>query len=929
MFENGSARNRRLHDRAGDPRWRVRARRFVGGRHVALGVVLALCFALAASAAVALGGSGRSAQRPSPATGLLPDGRQLAPAGTLVTLGNLSTGGALTADGRFLWTVSAGVGNNDVRIVNTARHRVCQILPVPGATGGIALDSVHRLAYVSGLSASLWLPSQFSLPGAKGNDVLVFSWTSKCGQARQVGVISVPPPPGALAPQAFPPQPNGMRLSWPEWLSVSPDGSQLLVPLNLIDSAAVVDLNQKNQVHYVPLGSGSYPFGSTILPGGRTGLVTNEGNGTMSVIDMQSATVLATIRLGAELSHPAGVVVDRGAARAYVALSNADEVAVVNLRTRRVARTLSVRSRFGLGTIPVSVALARSGAPLFVALSGADALAVIRVPSKRTPAARDWTLVGRIPTAEQPEAVLTGAAHRGQPARLVWIAARGDDTGPIPKGPNPVLPNDPIFWAFHPIPPPTVDIFDQGTMYGAIMLRGQAGLMALPSDAQIAALTPVADAELHPVGPQSAPKDTPLRAGGPIKHVFFVVRENRSYDQMLGDVKRGDGDPKLVVFGKAVTANMHSMVNRFPLLDNVLADSDASIQGHYWTSAAIVPDYVTRNWVANYSGRFRPADFGAYAVTRPSNGFLFDQAQREHISYFNYGEVWSGLSAMPDRDRTPALLKEEKLVAEHSDLGPDITPGGCYASDIHIGSIGVPPMPPTQGEIFDSALPKGAPPTSNSHFTCFRKRFERQLARNDVPTFNYLTFTNDHTRGTQPGYPTPTAMVADDDWALGQLVSLISHSKIWSSSAIFVVEDDSQDGADHLDAHREPALVISPYARRGAVIHTRYDLLSVVRSMELIMGMKPLGLDDALASPMYNVFSPTPVNSAPVNAIKPKVNLLARNTLASPYARASSQLPLYSPDLVPQGELDSIIWKSVYGANSTPPPPGPNAGTDQ
>ena len=909
-----------------DERARTRVGRLAGVRRSALGGLLALSFALAASAALALGVSGVSARRPSPATGLLPDGRQLAPAGTRVTLGNLPTGGAVTADGRFLWTVSAGVGNNDVRIVNTAKHRVCQILPVPGATGGIALDSVHRLAYVSGLSASLWLPTQFTLLGHNGNDVLVFSWTSKCGQAREVGMISIPPPPRALAPQAFPPNPNGMRLSWPEWLSVSPDGSQLLVPLNLIDSAAVVDLNQGDQVHYVPLGSGSYPLGSAILPGGRTGLVTNEGNGTMSVIDMQSATKLATIRLGAELSHPSGVVVDRGATRAYVALSNADAVVVVNLRTRRVTRTISVRSRFGLGTMPVSVALAPSGTRLFVALSGADALTVIRVPGKGTPAARDWTIVGRISTAEQPEAVLTSSAHGGQPARLVWIAARGDDTGAIPKGPNPVDPNDPIFWAFHPIPPPTVDIFDQGTMYGAIMLRGQAGLMALPSDAQIAALTPVADAELHPVGPQSAPTDTPLRAGGPIKHIFFVVRENRTYDQMLGDVKRGDGDPKLVVFGKAVTPNMHSMVNRFPLLDNVLADSDASIQGHYWTSAAMVPDYVTRNWVANYAGRFRPFDFGAYAVTRPSNGFLFDQAQREHISYFNYGEVWSGVSVMPDRDRTPALLKQEKLVAEHSDLGPDIKPGGCYAADIHIGSIGA---SATKGEIFDSALPKGAPPGSNSHFTCFRKRFERQLAHNDVPTFNYLTFTDDHTRGTQPGYPTPTAMVADDDWALGQLVSLISHSKIWSSSAIFVVEDDSQDGADHLDAHREPALVISPYARRGAVIHTRYDLLSVVRSMELIMGMKPLGLNDALATPMHNVFSPTPVNSAPVNAITPKIPLLRRNTLASPYARESSQLPLSSPDLVPQQELDSIIWKSVYGANSTPPPPGPNAGSDQ
>ena len=375
-------------------------------------------------------------------------------------------------------------------------------------------------------------------------------------------------------------------------------------------SAAVIDLAHGNQVHYVSQGSGSFPFGAAITPDGRTGLVTNEGTGTMSVIDMQTATKLASIQVGAALSHPASVVVDSTGKRAYVALSNADQVAVVDLNTRRVERTISVGSSFGSGTMPVAAALDPSGSRLFVAESGADALAVIRVPGKGTPAKQDWSIVGRIPTAEQPEAVLTSSAGGGRPARLIWIAARGVDTGPLPKGPNPVDPNDPIFWAFHPIPPPKVDIFDQGTQYGAITLRGQAGLMALPSDAQIAKLTPVADGELHPVGPQSAPANTPLRAGGPIKHVFFVVRENRSYDQMLGDVPRGNGDPKLEVFNKTSTPNMHSLVNRFPLLDNVLANSDASIQGHYWTSAATVPDYVSRNWVANYAGRFRPADFG-------------------------------------------------------------------------------------------------------------------------------------------------------------------------------------------------------------------------------------------------------------------------------------------------------------------------------
>ncbi len=899
-------------------------RRLVRGRLRAFGVVLGLCFALAASAAIAAALSGGSARRPSPSTGLLPNGRQLAPAGVRVTLGNLPTGGALTADGRFLWTVSAGVGNNDVRIVDTVKHRVCQTLPVPGASGGIALDSVHRLAYVSGLQASLWLPSQFKLPGARGNAVQVFGWSDACGQARLRRVIAVPPQPGAPAPQVFPPNPAGAPLSWPEKLAVSADGSRLLVALNMADSAAVVDLNRNDQVHYVALGSGSFPFGAAILPDGHTGLVTNEGTGTMSVVDLRSASKLASIRVGAALSHPAGVVVDRAGTRAYVALSNADQVVVVNLSTRRVVRKISVGSDYGSGTMPVALALDPSGSRLFVAQSGADALAVIRLPGKGTH--RDFALVGRVPTAEQPQAVLTSSAHGGQPARLMWIAARGVDTGPLPKGPNPVDPNDPIFWAFHPIPPPPVDIFNQATRYGAVVLRGEAGVLALPSDAQIAKLTPVANDELHPVGAKSAPADTPLRAHGPIKHVFLLVRENRSYDQMLGDDKRGNGDPKLLVFNKGVTPNMHSLVQRFPLLDNLLANSDASIQGHYWTSSATVPDYVSRNWVANYAGRFRPADFGVYAVTRPAGGFLFDQAQRQHISYFNYGEMWAGISTMPDRNRSAALLKEEKLIAKHSDFGPDATPGGCYASDIHIGSVGA---LPTQGEIFDSSLPAGAPTGSYSHFTCFRERFERQLAHNRVPTFNYLTYTNDHTRGTQPGYPTPTAMVAADDQGLGELVDLISHSKIWSSSAIFVVEDDSQDGADHLDAHREPALVISPYARRGAVIHTRYDLLSVIRSMELIMGMKPLGLNDHLATPMYDVFAPTPVNGAPVNNLPTKVNLLTRNTPAAPYAQESSRLPLGKPDQLPQGELDSIIWRSVYGADSTPPPPGPNAGDDR
>jgi len=258
-------------------------------------------------------------------------------------------------------------------------------------------------------------------------------------------------------------------------------------------------------------------------------------------------------------------------------------------------------------------------------------------------------------------------------------------------------------------------------------------------------------------------------------------------------------------------------------------------------------------------------------------------------------------------------------VAAHSDLGAVLTPGGTYPSDMSIGTE------LDGNETFDSSLPATAPPNSYSHATSFRTRFAAQVASDSVPTFNYLCLTSDHTRGTQPNFPTPSAMVADGDLGLGQIVDTISHSPIWASSAIFVVEDDSQDGADHADAHRIPAAVISPYARQGAVIHTRYDLPSVVRSMELIIGMRPLSLNDALATPMYDAFQSQPTNSAPFDAIVPAIDLQSRNTTASPWAVQSSKLPLDKVDAVPQAVLDGILWKSVYGAESSPPPPGPNA----
>ena len=793
------------------------------------------------------------------------------------------------------------------------------------------MDSSHRRAFVSAVSVSRWWPTQTGLPGAAGNFVLVYGWNATSGKARFVNAIPVPPQPGAPPVQMYPTSTTSATNSWPQKLAVSADGRRLLVPLNLAGSADVVDLKH-HQVRNI--ATGSYPFGAAILPDGRTGLVSNEAAGTLSVVDLVKGVKLRDIQVGPPLSHPQGIVVDRAGRRAYVALSALDEVVVVDVPHRRVERTISVGRSAGLGTMPVALALSPRGGRLFVAESGADEIAVIRLPGPMTRPRLEWTLQGRIPTAEDPQAVVTAAAQGGRAAQLLYVAARGVGVGANPTGPVPTDPFDPIFWAFNWLAP-TTDIFSlhSGTTYLPAMVSGHAGLMPLPSDARVKRLTPMATRQIHPRDAQTAPAGTPLRAGGPIKHVFFVVRENRTYDQLLGDLGRGNSDRHLVVFGKKVTPNLHALVTRFPLLDHVFANSEASIQGHFWTASASVPDYVDRNWVQEYGGRGRPNDFGVYAVTFPGNGFLFNQAERQHISYFNYGEAIAGDEpGISDRDRTPEVLAEQDLVAANSDIGPGFTGspyptpvGPPYPNDLTIGSTGTAPSP---GEIFNSSLstlPSPPPAGSLSCMDSFQARFEDQLAAGAVPTFNYLTMTGDHTRGTQTGFPTPNAMVADCDLALGQLVDLISHSSIWSSSVIFVVEDDSQDGADHVNAHRIPVAVISPYAKQGAIIHRRYDLVSVVRSMELIMGMKALSLNDALATPMYDAFTSEPLNSAPVDVIPAKVPLLERNTQAAPWAAVSNRLALDKLDAVPQWQLDAILWKSVYGADSTPPPPGPGA----
>jgi DNA-binding beta-propeller fold protein YncE len=864
-------------------------------KHLVTGVAVLALAATAVSYAVT--GEGQI----GPALHETANGRVLHPAGTLTQVGNFPTGGALTPNGKFYWALSTGRGYNDIHIVDVRSNRLVQTLPLPGASGGIAMNTRKPLVYVSGLHDSRHRDEKrLNLKGRHGDVVHVLRYNRHTGRAKEVRLIKTPAPPGTLVPREFPPDPEAKPVGWPDRLAYSAAGNRLLVPLNLADRALIVDMTKHKKTYAVV---GHYPYGAAIVAGGTKGLVSNEADGTVSVIQMANGLVTKTIAVGPPLSHPESNSVDPHAHRAYVTMANTDHIAVISTTTMKKVADFSLRRTAGLGVSPVAGAVDPVRHRLYVAEEGADDVAVLNI-SRATP-----RLIGRIPTAAFPTDVAT--SHE----RVVWLSAKGFGFGPDPNGPQPTELGGSA----------GVDI--NAFTYLPAAIRGDVGVLPAPGKAQLPAMTRVATRQMVPVDRTVPPAHTPLRPNGPIKHVFFVVKENRTYDQILGDDPRGDGDPHLELFGRNITPNVHALVRRFPLLDHVYANSEASIDGHFWTSAALVSDYVQKNWMHFYAARDRPDDFGVYSVTWPGNGFLFDQAVRQGISFFNYGEAFAGTVPVPDMDRTPKLSTMVARKMASSDIGvlasdgvgPQFS-GHCYPSDRNVMANVV-----ALQRSFDGSRPASSSRIDASRFDCFQQHFTEQLATNTVPAFNYLVLPNDHTIGTTPRKRTPQAMVADNDYGVGEIVDAVSHSKIWKSSAIFVVEDDSQDGADHVDAHRIPAEVISPYTKAGAVVHHRYDLLSVVRSMELILGMEPLSLNDALAEPMYDVFTSTPGNSAPFNAIVPPQSRLQVNAPNAPDAALSASLDFSNIDQVPQHILDRILWHAVHGADSTPPPPGPHA----
>ena len=853
---------------------------------------------------------------PIPLTGqvitIANSGRRLTPVGRMTKVGNFPTGGAITPDGKFYWSASAGLGTNDLQIVDLTTGAVVQKLPMPGTYGQIVFTSDGKTAYASGLSKGT-SPTDGPTMGDAGDVIHVFAIDPNSGTITEKTPFTLPATQGGSGRiNALPPNPN--LVNFPVGMALTTDGKTLVVALYNADKAAIIN-TASGSVSTV--NTGAYPYHVGIERKGRYAYVANAFDGSLTKIDLtNSAGTPSTVTglggpKGDRNAQPQYVLADPNNDRLFVAVTDHDGIAVISTTNDTVSRYIDLKRPEGFGTQPVSLALAPDSSTLYVAEAGDNAIAAIALTDRSDGSSKAYDVIGKLPTADYASDV--DVTPDG--CTLVWTAAKG-----IGAGPNP---NYGTTYA------PAVAPVDS---YVPALLTGYVGVLPTPSDAAFRTTSMLVDQAVHPDNFASAPPDTPLHGAkksdgsytpsSKIKYVFYIVKENRTYDQIFGSDRRGNGQANLEVFDDngvagptgGITPNAHEITRQWSLLDNFYENSEVSTDGHVITSGAYANNYSTKSLHQDYGGRGRPSDIGTFPVSFPPNYFLFDQAATQGISFHVYGERSGGL--YPGAVDTRSTLAQ---VQANSDP--------AYASNLFLGCVG-PNTAPNYPNVSTCAFDAGrglTPPLAQSRIDVFENVFKAQLAAGQVPAFNYLIMVSDHTNGNAVGNRDPRAMVADNDLAIGQFVDIVSHSSIWSQSAIFIVEDDAQDGPDHVDAHRSICYVASPYAKRGGgAIHTRYNQLSVIRTIELITGLKPLSLFDAVATPMYDVFTATP-DVSPYVAVTPQQSLTALTTAKTATAAMSKALPWDVEDAVPQELSDYILWKSVYGEASTPPPAGPNA----
>lgn len=624
------------------------------------------------------------------------------------------------------------------------------------------------------------------------------------------------------------------------------------------------------------------PWGSARVDNEKAGGATREGS--VAVIDPATGKVIKEILTGL---HPNEIIADNKGRYVYITNSNSDNVSVIDTHEDVISETISTKIQPDINTYfgdsPNGLSLSPNGRILYVANGMDNALAVIKLgkkSSKGTPG-KASVVKGFIPTGAYPSAIVP--LRKGY---LYVCNLEGEGVRLGLKDPNTT---NTVYNAHH-----------QLASVSYIAVPGKADLKAYSDTVAIVNDLSRAAASLEK--PRQAVKEVPVpeRIGEPslFRHVVYIIKENRTYDQILGDMKKGNGDPGLCIFGEQVTPNTHKLADEFVLLDNFNVSGKCSAEGHQWTDASIVTDYIEKNmraWFRSYP--HVQTDALVYAPT----GFIWDNALRNNKSVRIYGEASSPVmdEKMAWSDIYNKYRNGEKIDFKNTTTIAPVRP----ILDSEYPSFG--------NHKFSDAM--------RADVLISKLKEYEGMEGDQLPELMVVALPNDHTNGTRPGFPTPRAFVADNDYALGRIVEAFSKSRFWKNTVIMVVEDDSQSGWDHVSAYRTVGLVISPYSRLKTVNHTYYTQPSMVRTIEQILGLPPMNIQDAIAGAMTDCFTTEPdltpysavPNNIPLNELNPPLSALSGKALH--YAK-KSMLPEF--DGVDSGNddlLNRILWHAAKG----------------
>jgi DNA-binding beta-propeller fold protein YncE len=729
------------------------------------------------------------------------------------------------------------------------------------------------------------------------------------------------------------------------------DGAEkLLVADEYSDDVLLLDAVSGNLDHRFDLSTGptiptTYPIAVVASRDGRRAWVTLWNGSAIAELDLHSGRVVQRLpllppaRATDPSSHPIALTLSHDESTLYVALANRDAVAALQVDGNRmhVAQMFDTRlpGQTFFGAMPDDVAVSADGNTLYVANSGSDAVAVFDLKAPAQPGERPHA-IGFIPTEWYPTALAISDDH------LYVATGKGKSTGPneAPQ-PKPLNP-----------PPNQTKRLDRPHTYIGTMLHGSLATIDLAqARADLPALTQQA---LESNLMNAAQKTIAFQGGGDkIRHVIYIIKENRTYDQVFGDLSAGDGDLSLTMYGEDVTPNLHALARQFGVLDNFYDSGEVSGNGHVWSNAAIASDYLERTWQVDYRGKERPYDFegvteGGYPlrehiadIDEPDSGYLWTDLARHGKSLYHFGEFISTEFCDDSGDAPPSGTPQQGTPeARHLCPHPFIHKGDPVPANYGGGVSPYPwPIPlvyrniATKPELvghFDPLYPDFnlAFPDQyrvNEFLTHFNHWVADLKAGHDtMPDFVMLRLPNDHTAGTRPGSPTPRASVADNDLAVGRAVDAISHSAYWDSTAFFILEDDAQDGADHVDAHRSISLVVSkyaPHADQPFTDHTFYTTVSTVHTMLTLLGVPPLNNNDAFAplmSPEFSGAGDQPAFSADYRNRDNNL-IYTANAPKAEGAKESSKMDFQHEDRAPTRALNIILWKDAMGDKPIPP----------